>query len=497
MEFKDRIHPILIDPLRVTSNSCHFTCSGAGLVHDGHGFDPAVEEFLPLLEPLRTQKGTIRVRQPRIEKKPVAYWKAQCAFRNLAQSGSISDFQKRLREGPREMSTELAKIETRLNKEFRKRNDLAKDEKWKAMETHEEKAEMDATRFLREQFLTQESKTIGQSDNGVVVLKTWDRSEIHVAAEDLDLCHESVDAPIGVDGSRPSVNRWIVVGKDESAVYRKLQEIRREAVRARQRVEDARIERIRKISDDLAAEAKRSGSKAAWDVTGSWAIKCPYIEEQYGHLGQYGDPGQYGHLGESSNECSLNIHFSQNSEGKHMWAEFDFMIYTGVFRFINPAGAGRRSNNPPSAVKSGIQSKAPMPSKRPRSDDEDEEDEDEEYDEEDDDSDGRRTPTPKEFFIATNAKPSPSCPKWDYRWRGEETGEGEIALYSDEKLCSITFGGSGGTKLFGIFESDLTPKIEFTGLKIGKGATRTRKDIDEEWSSRNERAHKRAEVGRW
>lgn len=150
MEFESSIYPVIIDPLRVTSNSYSFTCSGEGLLHDGYRFDPTVEKYLPLLEPLRTQKGTIRVKQPWVEKKPAAYWKAQCAFRNLIQSDSISNLQERLREGPRKMSAELAKIEKRLDKEFRKRNDLATDEKWKAMETHEQKVEMDATRFLRE-----------------------------------------------------------------------------------------------------------------------------------------------------------------------------------------------------------------------------------------------------------------------------------------------------------------------------------------------------------
>ena len=471
MEFESRIYPVLIDPLRVTSNSCHFTCSGEGLLHGEYGFDPTVEKFLPLLEPLRTKKGTIRVRQPHIQEKPMAYWKAQCAFRNLIQSGSIMNLQERLREEPREMSAELAKIEKRLNKEFRKRNDLAKDEKWKAMETNEQKAEMDATRFLREYFFDPESKAPSLHDAAVVVLKTWSRSWIHEAVEALGLDHESVDAPMDNDGSQSSVDRWIVVGKNEYTVSAKIQEIAREAFRVRQRIEEVRIERVRKITEGLAAEAKKSGSKAPWDVTGSWAIKCPYIEEQYGQLG------------ERSDECSLDIYFSHNTEGKQMWAEFDFMIYTGIFRFLNPTSAGPPRHNPPSSTTSGVQMKGVIPSKRSRPYDDDEEDDEENEEEEDDDEneDGRQTPTPQEFFIAPKAKPSPSCPKWNYRWRGEETGEGEIDLYSDKKICSITFGGPGGTKLFGIFESSLTPKIEFTGLKTAKGTPQSRTDVDSQW----------------
>jgi len=98
-------------------------------------------------------------------------------------------------------------------------------------------------------------------------------------------------------------------------------------------------------------------------------------------------------------------------------------------------------------------------------------------------------------LLNTPDLPSPRYPKWNYRWRGEETGEGEIQLYSEEKLCSVTFGEPGGTELVGIFDSDLTGRIDFTGMKTG--VTAGGGDVDSAWNSWSERAYESERVGRW
>lgn len=102
---------VVIAPLQATWKSAVYKCSGDGLSKDGHKFDPQFQEYLPLLEPLRTKAGKIAVRQPDMQKKPTAYWKAQCAFRGSTQSGKIADIQQRLRDVDAAMIPELAKIE--------------------------------------------------------------------------------------------------------------------------------------------------------------------------------------------------------------------------------------------------------------------------------------------------------------------------------------------------------------------------------------------------
>ena len=131
------LYPIVIEPLKWNAGSKAFTCSGDGLLKDGYKYDPNVKRHLPLLEPKRTQKGTIAVHQPHIAKQPLAYWKAQCVFRNLPQSGTVAKLQESLRYTQAAMDPELASAEKRLNEEFRMKNAAARDDKWNQMNTPE------------------------------------------------------------------------------------------------------------------------------------------------------------------------------------------------------------------------------------------------------------------------------------------------------------------------------------------------------------------------
>ena len=171
-----------------------------------------------------------------------------------------------------------------------------------------------------------------------------------------------------------------------------------------------------------------------------------------------------------------------------IWAEFDFHILTGVFQFIKPT--------PANLLKKLSPTKALL--KRKRKDKvEDEEDEDEEvsvYEEDEDDEDD--SSTPKDFILSTKDRPSLKSPRWNFRWRGKETGEGEIQFSSKEYLCSITFHGVGGTKLTRIFESDLIRQAKFTGLKIGYSPP-NRSNPSHGWESRGESAYEFARVSRW
>ena len=152
MELQPALEPMVISPLQVTWKSVTFTCSGNGLLKDGHKYDSQVEKNFPLLKPARTKTGKTAARQPQIQKQPAAYWKAQCAFRNLTQSGRISDLQERLRHADAAMNEELTKLEKQLNAEFRTNNAAARNDKWKGFKMDEEKANADPKRFLRERF---------------------------------------------------------------------------------------------------------------------------------------------------------------------------------------------------------------------------------------------------------------------------------------------------------------------------------------------------------
>lgn len=83
--------------------------------------------------------------------------------------------------------------------------------------------------------------------------------------------------------------------------------------------------------------------------------------------------------------------------------------------------------------------------------------------------------------------------RWEYKWRGSETGEGELQIKFDCQMGSITFGGPGGTELFGEFESSLTDRIDFTGHKIRNDSIQV-DNLSYEWKNSGEMEYERCRV---
>ncbi|MCJ1397780.1 hypothetical protein MMC11_000976 [Xylographa trunciseda] len=460
------LQPIVIPALEHKLYGNLFTCLGDGLRKDGHTFDDHVERYLPLLEPVLTKAGKVRVHQPQIRKQPLSYWKAQCVFRKMPQTGTVASLQERLRFSDAGLDSGLEELEKTLNREFRVKNAAARNAKWDLLATLEAKAEADPKRFILEHF-SQKPETI------VVLKRIIDQSYIN-----------NPRFTTSSTSLKPGVDRWIVIGKDKSAVYEKIRGINREATRVRQQAEQLRAERTRKLHERVVSTINPKDN--AWDVIGSWLISCPYVEEQWGA----GDSG-----------CSLKIYVTGSGSRRQMSAEFDFIAITGIFRFISPVTSDRCTGQQQS-LQSVATASAKIGHARPKNNgagENDDEEEDVEDDEENYDEDGydefRESPPLEEFYLSTPDLPSSQHPKWNYRWRGEETGEGEIQLYSDETLCSVTLFEPGGTKLMGIFDSGLTGRIDFAGLKTG--ATTGGGDADYEWNCRSERVYESARVGRW
>ena len=115
------------------------------------------------------------------------------------------------------------------------------------------------------------------------------------------------------------------------------------------------------------------------------------------------------------------------------------------------------------------------------------------------DSDSDEEEINEAFYLSPNDRPSPKQPTFNYRWRGRETGEGEIEVGSDKNLTSITFSGQGGAKLSGTIECEYVQGCEFTGIKMEMGGPQeaSRIKIEEEWRELNERAYDRECTRRW
>ncbi len=447
-------------PLEIKIGPQNFSCSGTGLIKNGHGFCPYIQTFLPLLEPKKTKAGKIAVRQPDVPRRAQEWWKAQCVFRGLSQAGTIGDMQDRLRGNDDSMTDELQEVQLRLNAEYLKSNAAARDAKWLALESNEARAEKDPGRFLEEEFVDVADEA---SADKVIVLKTHARAQLHQAAERARLQHESANAPLKANGTRQSPDRWLVVGKSRSAVFAKISEIHRDAQRTQQRAKDAYHEQNQGLHQEVVSDLTGSERSGKWNITGSWSIQSRCFD--------YASP-----IG--TEECTLDIYHSRSGRGHQIFAIFNFTNETGIMRFIHPKSSRNAANRGATGVKKD----------KYRNEEEEEGDEDEDENEESSD----------EFYMDDKSSPSHSNPTWKYRWRGEETGEGEIQLYSDEKLCSMTFSGAGGTKLEGIYYSGRCCNgCHITGLKISSDPSAGMPNPSEEWSSRNESAHEHARVARW
>lgn len=506
----DHIEPdqIFIPPLAVVHSSLTFTYHGEDLLVFRNPFDPNVASFLPLLSPVRNKNGMVARRQPRIPDRNMNYWRAQCVFRGLPHTGrDLQPLQKAVRNAAdKGMLPEFVEMEKRLKLEFQIKNDAgreeksrkesawkeaqkmreqdlrekmrvqaaAREERWKTSDT-DYKAEEDPERFLQETFPP------GGPKIEAIVVKGLDKSsrhQLHMAAKELHLRTESTDAPKTIGGSSGESSggnepkRWMVIGRKTAHVAAKIQDIGREAIRARLQWQEAQDDKIGEAHAKIISKLRRG---AGWDVTGSWHIKCPKIENEYDQEGLW-----------------LDIQRGQSNGHLHMYGEFDFGILKGVLRFEKPhAGQGGSGSNTVGAKRT-----------RDANDDDDDNDDDDENDNDDEEEEEEEEEEEKKeynenFYLEPSDKPSPKQPTWNFRWRGNETGEYEIQLYSDAKLCSITFSGPGGCKLNGVFHNAYTRNCTFSGVKVDAEPRKGRCDIAERWSDYNQAAYERARVRRW
>jgi hypothetical protein len=490
------LNQIVIAPLTIKIHNREFSCSGNGLQYKKHGFDPNLQHLLPLLEPARTKKGTVKVHQPFIPKTDKDFWGAQCVFRGLSPVGTKSKLQELIRTALASrignQMLDIYKTESeRLDREFRLSNAVELERSWAAFKTDEEKVEADARRFLLERFpkrQTREERLADLHDDFVgeaIILKMDGTNDLRTFAEQLGICRQSTEAP------GPPGRRWNVVGTSRRAVRDKLEEIDKQLAQVKKKREAEKTKKLRDMHEAVLQQLRRTpgSSPEKWSVEGTWTITSSpeNLDSDY-------PPSS--HIG------TIELHITESPSGEaQIWARFDFQYVTGVMRFFDPGDAAARRGT--SAKAGAKRSHSEMVGKNGRgvpSDDGEDNDfgdgEDVGDDEEVDDG------SESDFFITSRSRPSTENPTWSYRWRGEETGEGEIALGSDEKAYTITFGGPYGTECRGIFTGVCFSGTKFIGKKIGtlKGPRNANYEISvvsNEWGGRSEAAYERARVARW
>ena len=465
--------PSISPPVRESISGRQYSClvRNAGVqfsdeANDNTEYEAYIDGYLPLLTPKLTKAGKIAVHQPHIPKKSVKWWKAQCGFRGLFVSGNLRDLQDRIREhGNEGLSKTMKEACEKMEKDYVKYNNRAIEEIW-IRANNNEKAKLWPERLLYESIVV-------DSDSGretlVVEVDDWGE-KIENVSRQMKICCEMRKMPDYRTGQR-----LVVVGLNEQTVRFKIAEIDRDirssVLRARQEQElqeqEAQDDFDRRFS---LAQSKGKGSKGEWNVSGEWEISCPYMEKQWGSGGE---------------GCHLEIGLAKPTGTGlvQMSASFDFIAITGIMRFINASAredAQKEGKNPWSY---------------------------EDYSDDESEDSYEHGPAPENFLFPNVSLPSSSVREFTFRWRGEETGEGEIQLYSDQKVCSMTF--KSPNALSGVFISDLTGEVEFKGIRQGPETETKRRwpqerresadlsDPSYAWRSRDEAAYERARKGRW
>ncbi|XTI94725.1 hypothetical protein V2W45_1441463 [Cenococcum geophilum] len=440
----------------VTYNRLKYTCRGQGLEGYGHRFVADLTPHLPtLFKNGKVKKGETNRRQ---QYEP-NWWKAQCTFRGLSEKGKLPELQDRLRKGPNVMLPELVELEKRVNSEWMVKDEALRLQEEREAEIQYQKEVDEATDILKKAFHDE------KSGSDIIRIKNrW--SEVWDAAESLKLTCAAFRSPHRVYWKDYDC---LVVGRSKASVDTELAILRKEFnddVEAKEREEEAK-EKEKEAERDATARAVAIMSEKGgmWDVTGTWKISCPEIDRQYNT---------------ERKDMALQIYRINTQTSSQMFAKFDFAIIEGWFRFEGSA-MSKASRKKKGAL---------IGQKLKRIDYEYEHESDTDSDEEE---------INEAFYLSPNDRPSTKQPTFNYRWRGRETGEGEIEVGSDKNSTSITFSGQGGAKLSGTIECEYVQGCKFTGVKMEMGDPReaSRVKIEEEWRELNERAYDRECTRRW
>ena len=307
-------------------------------------------------------------------------------------------------------------------------------------------AKKNPEQFLRDAFFDEYGKDAGWGPVELERLSSWERCQMHQAAESLGLHHETTVSSVMVIGS----------GKNKQGQQR-LKELNRAAGgrpipnvpdfdsdEEEEESEEFSEEDSEEADGSISTDEDNQSSKEPdeeeddqeWDITGSWEIKCPRMAGCFGQYAPY----------------TLEIFVSQHRLGRQIYGRFDFGEYKGVFRFS--IEQEKAIGNP--------------------------------YKEHDN----------EEFFLP-NDIPSEKNPTISYRWRGREDGENVIELGSENALYQMTF-SDGGRRVTGTWDCEGDPgSVEFSGVKVYDHGIYDGMNIKYEWGNLNEDTYHRENRDRW
>lgn len=396
-------------------------------------YEPNVDRYLPPPTPKLTKKGTIAKRQPYVEERSASWWRAQCAFRGLPNDGKVDTLQGRIRgHGDKGISPIVKEAFERMKETYMQRI-------WNTFDNRR-KAETLPGEFLRQTF-----GPGGTDQHNVVVVKVedWGNSlSAALVSNAFGVTYKVKKMPGSEMGER-----IMVLGKSSRDVKAKMAEFNEEAEKISQRLEEEEKAREAVAQAQFECEIKlalarsrMSEVRGNWNIDGEWTICSSGIDKCWGTDGKL-----------TMHVCVTKPNHKNRSQ---VFADFAFKGVEGIFRFVNF----------PKATKSGTTTA--NDDKRMRLDD---------------------------FWFDTTELPSATNKQFKYRWRGEETGEGEIQLYSDEEIYTITF--ENPDVMHGTFGGSGAGDVRFIGEKTSTITTSV--NAAYEWEQRSEATYWSRERSRW
>ncbi|KAF2816556.1 uncharacterized protein BDZ99DRAFT_543159 [Mytilinidion resinicola] len=444
---------------------------GNGFRRFGHTFDSEAVTHYQRYHSVLVYKNATR--------RPRNWWRAQCAFRGVAEDGDDETLWKLKGAAPNVMAPELVRLqaEAKVMWDAEREAEARRRKEWEQKEKDRKVKEKDRKVAEKVAVLKADLDSIGASPEAVVYKKGWGGKDggMLEAAESMGLFHKVIEW-INWEGDR----EWIIVGTGVIAMEDKLEALEKEKQDRRDAEEKARdeeeqaeeMERKEEHERDMkrhAATAKASAKNGKWDVTSTWRIFQDENQDKRGGSSLF-------RLSRIPETMSLIIYRAADKGSTQLYGEFDFGDIAGWMRFEAQDKATYIAQTGQKRKHLG------------------------------EDDDGRlaygargnyNKPSQGDFSLSATDLPSPKNPSMRYRWRGREVGEeGVIQSTADQQQFWVSFSGQGGAKISGTFASSYFTG-SFNGFKVAMGGLSSPGDIETHWRDLDEAAYEREWTGRW
>ncbi|KAF2496975.1 hypothetical protein BU16DRAFT_560283 [Lophium mytilinum] len=266
MAFAGYQGPSQLAEVQVTHDGLRYTYSpGNGFRRLGYTFDGETITHY--------QRGRSIFVYKAASRHPRSWWRAQCAFRGVAEDGDDETLWRLKGLAPNVMMPELVRLEAEAKVKWDAERKAAARRKQYQDQREKDKKIAEKVAVLKADFDGAES-----SPYAVVYKKDWGlrNGGMLEAARSLGLMHKVIDW-IAWEGDR----EWLIVGTSAIAVDDNIEALEQEEQDRRDAEEKAReeeeqaeeMERKAEREKDMkrhAAIAKASAKNRKWDVTGAW-----------------------------------------------------------------------------------------------------------------------------------------------------------------------------------------------------------------------------------